>query len=64
MISEMTSAMGNDHQTEWSPPMDARMYAAGTRTKSCLIIDTIILKTAFPSAWNIVPATMQNHAIR
>ncbi len=28
------------------------------------MMDTIILNTALPSAWNTVPAMMQNHAIR
>ena len=63
-ISEQISAIGNDHHTAWSPPIEDRIYAAGTSTTSWRIMDTIMLKIAFPRAWKTVPAIMQNHAIR
>ena len=61
-ISDMISAVRKAHHTAWSPPNFASTYAAGISTTSWRMMDTIILNTAFPSAWNTVPQMMPNHA--
>ena len=63
-VKDITSAIGKAHHTAWSPPSLERMYAAGIKTTSCRMIDTIMEKTAFPKAWNTVPTIIQNHAMR
>ena len=39
-ITDITSAMGKDHQTIVTSPVSERRYAAGISTTSCLAIDT------------------------
>ena len=54
--------MGNAHHTALIFPVLDRRYATGSSTISCLAIETIMLYTPFPSAWNTDPVTIQKPA--
>lgn len=46
------SAIGNAHHTNLTSPLKEIKYATGKITTSCLMMDIIILYTAYPRAWN------------
>ena len=54
-----SSAMGKAHQIRFTLPLRENSHATGKSTQSCLAMDTNILYTPFPRAWNTLPTTMQ-----
>lgn len=62
IAKDINSAIGKAHHTKCNPPNFASKYAAGSKTTSCLAIDTNILYTPFPSAWKVEEQMIQNPA--
>ena len=58
-VSEAISAIGKAHQTRLTLPERESSQAAGSRTTSCLQMETVIDKTLFPKAWNTAPKAIQ-----
>ena len=62
VISEMTSAIKNAHHTLFTAPVCASSQAAGIRTTSCLITETISEYMLCPKAWKTELNTMPTAA--
>ena len=63
IITLKISAIGNAVHTPFTLFIAfERKYATGSMTKSCLAMDTIILYTPFPTAWNIPEHVTENPA--